>query len=185
MREVVPNPPRLKKTYSPDEVREQVAFVESLLCHPESTERQRQLACTKRFGFGLGRMRMLVARVREQWEKEDAHLRQQRKAEQSRRLYRYIGNAASTTDQKGNTVRPNWAAVARFEELLADLHGTREPIKIDVDTRASEAVMLVIAQMTPEQVQARLERYKQCVEATEGAERGLLPEASPPDPTKH
>lgn len=160
------------KRWSPGEAREHLIFVESLLAQPQLTERQRQVACFKKFGFGLGRLRDLSVRVRSSWEKEDAHLRMQRKAEQTRRIYRHLAGAQGQRNDDGTwKVKPNWSAVAKFEDLLADLHGTREPLKIDIDVRASEAVMLVIAQMTPAQVQARLERYGQRVAIAERVER--------------
>jgi hypothetical protein len=166
-------------------VRDQILFVESLILQPGLTETQRARAFQQRFGTSKTRYLTLQNRVREVWAREDDHLIASRKNEQTRRVMRHLQGAMGQKDAAGAwAVRPNWSAVAKFENLLADLHGTREPLRIDIDARASEAVMMVVAQMTPEQVQARLDAYAQRMALAERAERELVVEASA-EPAKH
>lgn len=178
-------PGKPKRVYTREEVREHILFVESLLLQPGLTEAQRASACQRRFGFARSRYYTLQSRIREVWAREDEHLIAVRKNEQTRRVMRHLQGAMGQKDANGDwVVRPNWAAVARFEDLLADLHGTREPIRIDIDARASEAVMMVVAQMTPEQVQARLDAYAQKMALAERVEREQVIDV-PAMPAKH
>jgi hypothetical protein len=153
------------RSWTREEADAQEAFIENMLLErPDYTEDKRAEVVREKFGIGKGRLRTLTERVRSRWEKDDSKLRMQRKAEQARRLLRHMSKAQGQRDRQGNWVeKPNWSAVAKFEALYADLCGTREAIKIDIDVRMSEALTMVIAQMTPEQVQEQLERYNEDV----------------------
>ena len=73
-------------------------------------------------------------------------------------------HAAGEQNTAGDWIRePNHAAVAKYESLIADFQGTREAIKIDVDVRASQACLTVIAGLSPEEVQGYLAKYKENV----------------------
>ena len=114
----------------------------------------------ERFACGVGRTALLMRRVREQWGQEDEGARPVAKAAAVRRILRYIqaaqGERRPANEGGGYRVNPNWSAVARFEALLADIQGTRAPIEVNVDVRVGQAAMVVLANMTSEQLAERL-----------------------------
>ena len=92
------------------------------------------------------------------------------KAAAARRLLRYIRQA-----QGDGTRKPDFATLAKFEGLLADLQGTRAPLEIAVDVRVGEAVKAVIAGMTAEQLNERLAAARERRALAESAQKLLAP----------
>ncbi len=162
------------KRYTVAEAREHLQLVEQLMIQGTGAAAIARV-CKMRLGIGAPRCAALRARVTEAWSREDSERRGELKAAQARRLQGYIQQARGrrSDDNKGWAERPDYQAIGRFESLLADLHGTREPIKIDLTVQASASVMHVISAMTPEQVNARLQRYVELKRLAEERQRDL------------
>lgn len=170
---VLPDPGSRQRRWTPEETREQMAFVEQVMLErPDLTPRRRAILCHQKFGIGAKRVEGLVSRVRQAWESEDTELRAKKKSEQGRRILRHLSAAKGEKDERGAwKTKPNWPAVAKFEELYASLYGTRDPIKVSVDVRMSEALIVAIAQMTPEELMEEVEAYNREVELAEAYRR--------------
>ena len=101
---------------------------------------------TLRFGMSPTAVRSLQKRVLNEWSAADVERRPHEKRLQVRRILRHI-QAAKDAKQH--------SAVASFEELLAQINGTLEPVEVHVQAEATvrESVMVVLAQMKPDRVQ--------------------------------
>jgi hypothetical protein len=134
-----------------------------------------------RFGFGIGRCQRLTRIVREEWAKEEEARRPHLKQEAVSRIMQMLAVARGrrTTDGQGWVEKPNLSAVVRLEALLADLQGTREPVKVDVDVRVSQTTAAVIYNMNAADVAEALARYRENVRLAEEYRR-LSDAALPP-----
>jgi hypothetical protein len=168
----------IHKVFSVAEVREQERVIEDLLVRglghgtifravrePPGTLAADGKPRATALGIGQARARKLIDRIYERWRIEDGPRRAQRKAEQIRRL---------THDAEVARSSKNYNAVARFEELLADLMGTREPIQVNHDVRVSETVLHVFGMLRPEDMHDLMNEYRQTHALAEQARR-LLP----------
>jgi len=147
-----------------------------------------QGACEQKFGRrpSASRVNKLIKAIQARWATEDAENRPSIKAQSIRRVYDHIRRARGhegrpgqgTPGQPGYVApvspsAPKWSAIARFEELLADFQGTREPLRVSLEVQMTEALMNVIASMTPEQVHAALEEEKERDRLVEIGKRAL------------
>jgi hypothetical protein len=98
----------------------------------------------------------IIERVKAKWEAEDEQLRPIKKAAAIRRLMVHIDNAKGKLDEDGRYPEANFAAIAKFESQLADLEGTRAPVKVDVNVQVQQSVAMVLSAMTPDQMQKAL-----------------------------
>ena len=73
------------------------------------------------------RVHRLLAEIKDQWAHDDAEQAPRLKAMAVRRL---LGSIQSARADKA------WTAVASLERTLADIQGTREPVRIEVDVTA-------------------------------------------------
>lgn len=170
---VVPGTDR-RRVWTQAETREHVAFLEQLYVRGTSL-RQMELAARQRFGLRPGRVTSLLDRIRETWRKEDEANRASNRAAAVRRVTRYIRDAEGRKNQDGSWIeKPNYAALARFEELLSDLQGTREPVKVDLNVRVQETVLNVIAGLSPEELGELVAEYEDTERLAEAARRGLV-----------
>lgn len=110
-------------------------------------------------GLGISRRRAkrLMEIIRARWAKEDEAFRATRKSEQRRRIQGHLARAMGGKQNDGTFVPMNHQAVARYESLLADIDGTREPIAVDVNVKYTETMVKVLAVMTPDRVAAMIE----------------------------
>ena len=100
------------------------------------------------------RVHRLLAEIKDQWAHDDAEQAPRLKAMAVRRL---LGSIQSARADKA------WTAVASLERTLADIQGTREPVRIEVDVTAEQrhAIAGAIATMQPAQVLALAERMRE------------------------
>lgn len=161
--------------WSRTETEEQLQAVEQLLRSMVSP-RDIEQVLRKKFG-PVGRIRTmrLIARTYERWREDDKNAVPHQKAAQSRRIAQYLQQARGVFENGRWTVKPDWKAVAMFENILADVQGTRAPIEVNVDARVSQSLQAIIASMTPEQMAERLAVVRQRRELAEQARR-------PPEP---
>ncbi len=147
--------------YTRAEVAEQMRVVESLVVQCASRSSMISI-CRQQLNIGPSRINKLVLMVLDAWKEEDAEMKAANKPAAIRRLYRNILNAQGQQDAQGNWIRkPDHPSLARYEALLADIQGTREPIKVDIDVRVSTACVNVIANMSSADVQKYLVMYKE------------------------
>lgn len=130
--------------YSKEETREQLEFVAALDAK-YATQKQIQDLWQQEKGTPLARARVmwLVARVRESWKEEDERARPFWKARQIRAL---------EDDIRAARAKKDYTAVARFQQLLAKIMGTEEPVRVEVDVVVTQAIMQVIGGMTIDQL---------------------------------
>ena len=132
-------------------------------------------------GIGTTRTRKLARRIQARWDEEDRDLTKSRKAAQTRRLYRWMRDAAGIPDPNNPNAwlrKPNLQALARLEELYADLHGTRAPQVVVHDVRVSETLVGVIAELDADQVAdllARRHEDQALAEAYRAQQGNVLP----------
>lgn len=151
-----------ERTAEQVEEEQHVGFIVSLLARGFGMRTVAD-ACRVRFGFGPVRTRNLLRRAREALKVEVEDRKQYAKAEQIARVRARIAelleprygkplrdeNGKVLRDKAGEVVRErypvNGAQVARFEELLADLEGNREPTRVAVAVALTEAAQRVFA----------------------------------------
>lgn len=106
----------------------------------------------------------LMRKIRARWLSEDSESRASWKSAQIRRLMGYIkvarGGVVQSPSGEQTSIPPNFGALAKFEGLLADLQGTRDPIKLDFDVTVSQAIVHVAANMTPAQIALFEKKYE-------------------------
>ncbi len=145
----------LATRYSPEETREQYAYVSNGLISGLSTADVRR-GFLEKFGANRkNRFHTMFVRAMEAFKTEDAARRDNTRSEAVRRITRRIPRLDSQIHAPATPTRSLTGlvlAVATHEKLLADIQGTRAPIKIDVDVRVSESIAHVIMNLTPEQV---------------------------------
>lgn len=182
-----------RRNYTTDEVREHYEFVENMmLTRPGLSDRERARITRERFNFGHKRLLRIQTKIRERWIKESEEKRKGNKQEQINRLFKYIDLARGRRvqvldkktrepvyDEEGNPVlewkeKPNHQALARYEALIAELLGTREPIQVSVEVQMNQAILHVIQGLTPEQEERLFQSYQENVMLADKA-RALLP----------
>lgn len=154
---------RHKTRFSPIETRKHEHYIEGLLVLGASNS-QIFHACKKpeaEGGLGVSYQRAwrLMKRIQDRWEEEDRQRSRSLRAAASRRLLAQIQNCQGKRDQDGNWIeKPNHAAIARYEELLATMQGTKAPIETVVTLNTSEAMQKTFARYTIEQLKEMHER---------------------------
>lgn len=155
-------------TYTVEENKAQEATVEALLVQAVGTAAIARV-CRERHGVSPTRVAKLISRLRARWAAEEEANRPTNRASAIRRCMRSLQEARAGVpkteqDANGRAVQVGWLTppdhrlAYRYECLLADLQGTRSPIKFDlnVDARVSGALGVVIASLSPEQIAQRL-----------------------------
>ena len=153
----VPVAARTSRFYTWAETRTQMSAIEQLMLRPESEHAIASL-CKQQFGIGGGRTQQLMQRIRDRWTSEDSAARPAWKSAQIRRLQRMIKAATGYVENGKWVEKLNHVALAKYEELLASIQGTKDPLKIELDMQVSETALHVIADLTPEEVAHFVER---------------------------
>lgn len=157
--------PLSRRVWTLEETRKQELAVEQLLLagyNPPSIPSTLRKQEDPALHIGKARTRTIVNRVRAQWAKHDAEVRPTNRAMQERRLLKCIRDASGFKDKNGRWIeRPNHNALVGYEKLLADLQGTREPVRVDVNVQVNETILHVISGMGAEQVAASLARIRE------------------------
>ena len=149
------NPSR--PVYTKYETEQQLLFLEELVSNPQVySDGQRKQLMHQRFQIGRGRYQKLYRLLQERWKQRDSEQdRDAKRRAQIARLHKELAWASGKRDPRNPNVwleQPNFSAMAKFEAMLMELEGTREPIKIDIDMRMTTSVVNVMANLTPEQV---------------------------------
>lgn len=140
-----------------EETQRQIYTLEGLLVQGASPSQCIRIMREKHPGVGSARTQKLTDRIHQQWAREDEEARASNRASAERRIKRMQGIAAGRRDEQGEWIEPpDHAAFARYESLLHDLQGIREPVKINLDIQVSAAVMHLIASMSASDVQEAL-----------------------------
>lgn len=165
MVKATPRAGRKRKVWSLVETRQQEHDVDSLLAQGLSTN-QIVIHMRKAHGVGEQRTSILLNRTRQRWAQEDEVARASNKSAAIRRITRRVNDLDTRLQldaksdpkakMKPGDVTLMHAALHKWEALRADLEGTRAPVKVEMDVQVSAAILTVIAQMTPEEVQEEL-----------------------------
>lgn len=164
--------------YTRDETKQHEEAIAQLL--PSQTLAAIARHMHREFGISSKRVARLAARVRERWVREDeaSGALAVNRAEAIRRVKRMLAIASGKRSADGAwTEKPNHAAVAKYESLLAQLQGTNAPIKLDLEVRVSASIQGVIANLTAEQVREISERQRELRELAERERLRSLPAA--------
>lgn len=104
-------------------------------------------------GLGIGKTAAVgaIRRVMDRWVAESEADRSFNKVTAVRRLFSHMQDARR--DKK-------WSAVLGCERLIADIQGTREPIRIDLNANVNMALVNCIGAMTSEDREALLAEYE-------------------------
>lgn len=166
-------PPKTDTTaWTIAETAQHMAAMESMMLATLS-DRRMETAMRERYGVGRSRTHRLKARIHEQWTREGSEAAPHNRAAAIRRVKGYIMRAQGerNADDTAWKVKPDWPAVRAFESLLADFEGTRAPIEIAVEHRISHTIQAVIANLSPEQTQARLEAARERAQKADAYDR--------------
>jgi hypothetical protein len=122
--------------------------------------------CQKQLGFGKQRALALMARALEQIQKASEQDSVFTRTEQKHRIRSRIRELITPRlKPDGVTEIPiklgAYQAVARFEELLADIEGNREPIEVKVTATVHASAVNVLVDMSEETRLALYERAKE------------------------
>jgi DNA-binding transcriptional MerR regulator len=147
----------------PAERRKRLDFIEKLLIAGVSISRI-ESACREAFDPPMSKtaVRTYISRVHARWAEEERTNRAHYKTQAIRRLYGHIAEARKAS---------NWAAVAQLERLLSDIQGTKEPIEVqvNVDATVTEAMLHVVANLSPERKRALIEEQRRLRALAQGA----------------
>jgi hypothetical protein len=145
---------------------------------------KQEIIRTMRERYGLRKMAVytMLDRVRASWAEQSEEERASNKAAQEIRLNQDLRRLrVRMADQKAAS-KPNdrelaalSGAVYRLESLLADIQGTREPIKVDVDIKVSQAIFTMIGTMGAEEVARELAYYEE-IERRAQAYQAMVPQ---------
>lgn len=144
------------------------------------TPRQMASAWREKFPtLGKQRYTVLHARIHARILAEEKEHAATRRSEQIKRIQSTIAKLRASfklcPEKNRSELRMLSSALKEQESLLADICGTREAVKIDVNVRVKEDVMAVIMNMSPEQMNKRLQQQHEMERALEIARsRGLL-----------
>jgi len=178
------------KKWLPEETAKQLQIVEGFMVQGYGPTQIKTALTSAKLGCGVPRIRVLMDRVRDRWQKEDQAARATWKTAQIRRLHGHLKKVTTEVpgrdevkDKEGKVISPavkgtkaNWQAAVAIESLLADIQGTREPIQVNVDVRVTEAMLAVIGQLPPEEMQEWVAEYEeQAALAARARELGLNP----------
>lgn len=146
-----------RRVKNPEATREHLAFIEQALLQRVG---RRALCALARQQFGLGwkRVDALTKRVRDRWIEEDKDQRASLKAQAARAIERDMQAARNDLASKPQQLHN---ALARYHSLLADIQGTRAPIEMNIDVHVSASVQAVIANLSSEEVQEHLTKYRE------------------------
>lgn len=151
-----------RRVYTRQEVRDQKRLIAQMLAQGLTPKQihaaiERARDPTPLDGIRLARIQTLAKRVEDEWSREDEQERSKWKTRQIRRLHEELRVAMNGRKEGAAwVVKPNLAAAARFEELLAKVQGTLAPIEMKVDVHIAHAVQHVIADLSAEDVQEAL-----------------------------
>lgn len=94
----------------------------------------------------------IMEQISIEWSKEAEQRRSLNKEAAERRLMKYIRTCSD---------KQKWSDVSKFENLLADIQGTKDPITINVNMAITSAMYNVIGGMTAEQLQSSLNQVRE------------------------
>ena len=103
-------------------------------------------------GISITQAYRYLDQVKERLSKEFEASRHLFKARASQRITREIMEARQAKQ---------WSAIAPLENVLARIEGTMEPIKVTVDVQVSVALLNVIGNMSPHEMDTILAEYEE------------------------
>jgi hypothetical protein len=121
---------------------------------------------------GRGRVRTLITRVLDSWKREDEVKKSSWRATAVRQLERDMRDLRTNKNIKSGAKH---SLLLRYHSLRGDLQGTKSfDLNVNLNVTISQAVIGVIAEMSPEQVEQALGRYKENIElANEARQLGM------------
>lgn len=141
--------------------------------------------CRATYGFGQYRTRNLLQRALEQLKTSSSEEMGFAKYEAAARIKARLREAMTPRiDERTKKAKPltvqMHGVILRYEDLLADLQGSRAPIEVKVSQVVHVSAMNVLAHMEPARLEAMLERAKARKLAAEmNTIDMLLPAANP------
>ena len=175
--------PAGRRIWTRAEAEAQERDVETLLAGA-TTDAQVISALRQRHQVGAVRTKSLMARVRARWAREDEERSSSNRSEairRAKRMLRQVLERLNPPDPKhapstGDLVRLHSTA-HKWETHLADLQGTKAPLRLELDLQVSQAILQVIATMDADEVAEELAQQR-ALEQQAAAFRASLPAAS-------
>jgi len=147
--------------YSLAETQLQERVVEELILKCVPTSQWRVMAnaiLTKENArtISIHRIQKLSKRIQQRWQEDDKRNSTSLRTKAVRRIESAIARAESELKDQPRALHQTHA---RYYTLLSHIQGTQAPIQIDVQHTVSVTVQALIAQMSPEQIQQKLDAH--------------------------
>lgn len=180
--------PSGKPNLSDMDKRMRLRFLEQMMVNGAS-EGKIVAFCKATWGVGRKRALRMAELVKARWVEEDERNRPIWKSWQIQRLMGDLSALRAIPVEKRN-----YAAISATERLLADVQGTKEPVKVDINVARVQAVDRVILELTPAQFDAAVasaledkrlaERARTVLRLGDGTEVQEKPTVDPPSPPR-
>lgn len=156
-----------KLTFSGEEVKHQTETIEALMVagiqHTKIVSSVARPIAPGTNGLGITKTRALklIGRIDAKWAHEDLERRATWKSTVMRRI---LGQIQACQGKRGRAdpnnpespivwiEKPNHSAIIRYENLLADIQGTREPLQVDVNVQVAESLVAVFSNYSLEKL---------------------------------
>lgn len=149
------------RVWTTRERQEQVQRLEQLmLLMPGVTEPQIKRVMREQHGCGRGRTVRLMRDIWARWARDDQEQRPHLKEQAVRRMSNYLVKASQRALSEKATPA-DWELLMTIEVQLARLQGTNEPIVVKHEDVVVNALVPVLSDLTPEQVEKYHEEWKQ------------------------
>lgn len=146
------------------------------LYHPD------RIVQTMRTNFQVSKHRSLrlIQEELEKWDREgtDVNDVKRKRVAAEQRLATYLEECRKRFFNPTATVKGSMRDIMMVEKQLAEIQGTLAPIKVDINVSITANMAAVLANLSPEQIQAALDRQKALRQAAQVAVQSnlLLPE---------
>lgn len=157
---------RVKPAWTVAQARQQQHIVEALMLRGVRSLQTMQDAIEAKLGqrVSVTRLRTLCERIAQRWSFEDRDMRPIAKGAAERRILKYIGALQARAEDANNPRPALYSQIHRFEELLAKIQGTEEPVQLALNAQVTSAMMDVIGVMDESTMRA-LVSEQQALEA--------------------
>ena len=150
-----------------------IAELLTRLYHPD------RIVQTMHTSFGLSKQRTmrLIQEEYERWDREgtDVNSVKRKRVAAEQRLAGYLEECRKRFFNPSAVVKGSMRDIMLVEKQLAEIQGTLAPIKVDINVSITANMAAVLANLSPEQIQAALDRQKALRQAAKVAvESNLL-----------
>ena len=175
------NKRNLARRYTLSETRDQEDFVLDGIVSGQDRRYIARSFCEK-FNTKLTRYHVIRVRMLAHFKETHNERIKTAKAEAIERQMRHLSDLQlermrmDPSDFKARANHSN--AIVKVEQLLADLTGAREPLKVEINVQMKESIQQVIVNMSPEQINEHLHRAREDRRLAQLARERLVVEES-------